>query len=161
MNEGIREIISCLERSPAIVKHFVGSIPEEHYHIIRKEGLWSIHHHVCHLAEVQVMLYERLVRFRKEDNPLFVPYFPPEGRDEEYRHTPISRALDNFERWRSKQLEVIAGFQQPDWRKEGRHPEYIAYNPEILVRHILMHDHWHMYRMEELWLTTEEYLESL
>jgi len=28
-----------------------------------------------------------------------------------------------------------------------------------LERHILMHDHWHMYRMEELWLTRDAYLQ--
>jgi hypothetical protein len=26
---------------------------------------------------------------------------------------------------------------------------------------MLMHDYWHMYRMEELWLTRNDYLTSL
>ena len=47
------------------------------------------------------------------------------------------------------------------WQKTATHPEYAQYSFYILVRHILMHDHWHMYRMEELWLTRDEYLTQL
>ena len=32
------------------------------------------------------------------------------------------------------------------------------YNFEIVLNHILFHDYWHMYRIEELWLTKDEYL---
>ena len=48
-----------------------------------------------------------------------------------------------------------------DWEKTATHPEYEQYSLIILARHILMHDHWHMYRMEELWLTRDEYLTIL
>ena len=36
------------------------------------------------------------------------------------------------------------------WEKMATHPEYESYSLYILTRHLLMHDHWHMYRMAEL-----------
>jgi hypothetical protein len=47
------------------------------------------------------------------------------------------------------------------WQKTGIHPEYELYSLSILGRHILMHDFWHMYRIEELWLTRDAYLTKL
>jgi hypothetical protein len=44
------------------------------------------------------------------------------------------------------------------WEKPGVHPEYDQYSLEILLRHILTHDGWHMYRMEEIWLAKDESL---
>lgn len=40
-------------------------------------------------------------------------------------------------------------------------PEYALYSLFILARHILMHDHGHIYRMEERWLTRDAYLTKL
>lgn len=34
----------------------------------------------------------------------------------------------------------------------------IEYTPEIMLGHLVMHDQLHMYRIEELWLTRDEFL---
>jgi hypothetical protein len=39
------------------------------------------------------------------------------------------------------------------WQKTAIPPEYENDSLYILTRHTLMHDHWHMCRMEGLWLT--------
>ena len=49
-------------------------------------------------------------------------------------------------------------FDVEHWTRKAKHKEYIEYTPYIMLRHILMHDHFHMYRIEELWLTTDEFL---
>jgi hypothetical protein len=69
-----------------------------------------------------------------------------------------SFALDQFTRYRYKQLLLLESADHITWKKTATHPEYEAYSLYILTRHVLMHDYWHMYRMEELWLTRDVYL---
>ena len=56
---------------------------------------------------------------------------------------------------------LIRSADKSIWIKEAEHPEYHIYTPYIMLRHRLMHDHFHMYRIEELWLTNEEYLKKI
>ena len=159
MND-IPDLLDGLERSPRILSAFVGSIPADQLNRRRRDGFWTVAEHVSHLAQVQPMLLERLQRFRDEDHPIFVPYIPGEGEDEP--ETPpvmaMADALHQFAQVRTRQLNRLAGADPSLWERQGDHPEYARYSLYILSRHILMHDHWHMYRMEELWLTRDAYL---
>jgi integrase len=87
------------------------------------------------------------------------------GKDEEEADTParmdLSEALGNFFRIRNMQVALLEKAHESVWQNKGEHPEYDQYSLYILIRHILMHDHWHMYRMEELWLTKDSYLTTV
>jgi len=126
----------------------------------RGEGFWTVAEHYSHLAQVQPMLLKRIERFMNEDNPEFVPYIPGGGKEEP--DTPprmsVESALDQFARYRASQLQLLESADDPTWKKSATHPEYEEYSLYILTRHVLMHDHWHMYRMEELWLTRDAFL---
>ncbi|WP_211213779.1 DinB family protein [Desulfomonile tiedjei] len=129
----------------------------------RGHGFWTIAEHVSHLAEVQAMLFERFQRFIDETHPEFVPYIPKD--DQDASNTPLvmnmDAALERFALYRHKQLDLLEGADNSIWQKTAIHPEYESYSLYILVRHVLMHDYWHMYRMEELWLTRDAYLTKL
>jgi uncharacterized damage-inducible protein DinB len=156
----IPDLLDGLQRSPRVLAAFVAAIPEDRRNLRRGEGFWTIAEHVSHLAQVQPMLMERLQRLRDEAHPVFVPYIP--GEDETEPDTPevmaMKDALGQFDRFRSGQVALLTQADEDAWRKTGAHPEYEQYSLYILARHILMHDHWHMYRMEELWLTRDAYL---
>ncbi len=156
------DILDGLRRSGRILEAFVRTIPAEHLGRIRDEGCWSIAEHVSHLAQVQPMLLERILRFMREDLPAFTPYIP--GAREAEERPPVvetTAAFEAFNQYRAKQVDLLESADDITWQKTGRHPEYAQYSLYILVRHILMHDHWHMYRMEELWLTRDAYLTKL
>ena len=156
----IQDIIEGLRRSPGVLSGLVQGIPEGKLEVRRGEGFWTITEHVSHLAHVQPMLLERFQRFLNEDHPEFIPFLP-EGSDEEPKSPPlleINVALELFALYREKQLAVLENQDDAVWRKTGIHPEYEFYSLSILTRHVLMHDYWHMYRMEELWLTRDVYL---
>jgi uncharacterized damage-inducible protein DinB len=156
------DLLDGLRRSGNILAEFVKTIPADKMNLRRGEGFWTIAEHVCHLAQVQPMLLERLQRFIAEDRPEFVPYIPGQGEAEELPQLmEISAALESFGEYRNKQIALIETAEESDWQKRAVHPEYELYTMQILVRHILMHDHWHMYRMEELWLTRDEHLTRL
>jgi hypothetical protein len=109
------------------------------------------------------MLLERLQRFRDQPHPVFAPYIPGVGEDEPATPEvmPPAEALEQFARYRTPQVDLLAEAAPDLWQKTGDHPEYTQYTLYILSRHTLMHDHWHMYRMEELWLTRDDYLTQL
>jgi DinB superfamily len=158
--EDIRDLLEGLRRAPKILTQFVKSIPKGKLDLRRGEGCWTIAEHFSHLAQVQPLLLGRFERFINEEHPEFIPYIP--GKGEEEPDTPprmsMATALDQFAEYRDKQLALLKKIDDITWKRIATHPEYESYSLYILTRHVLMHDYWHMYRMEELWLTKDAYL---
>lgn len=159
----IGDLLESLGRAPGILAEFVGSIPEDRLDVRRGEGFWTVAEHVEHLARVQPMLLARFERFMNEEHPEFTPYVPGNVCGEPDALPPMAAraALDRFADYRGKQLLLLREADEAVWRRTATHPEYERYSLYILARHVLMHDYWHMYRMEELWLTKDEFLTRL
>ena len=157
-----KELLEALNLSGKILDELVASIPQELYEVRRRQNFWTIAEQVDHLANVQPMLLERIKKFQQEDSPHFVPYIPKdEDGKKDSRKVDIKNALKKFKSWRTKQIELLKSIDHNTWKKSATHPEYQRYSLHILVRHMLMHDYWHMYRIEELWITKDEYLTTL
>ena len=125
---------------------------------------WSVARHLAHLAETQKMLFHRLEAFFDNGRPRFEPFFPAdEGVDKsvDKSEQSIDALLEEFSLWRKKQIEIIEKADEEIWLRDAEHPEYKNYGFEILVRHIALHDSFHMYRMEELWITRDDFLSIL
>lgn len=163
MMQDIADLLAGLGKSPGILSEFVKSIPEDKLNRRRGEGFWTIAEHVSHLAEVQPMLFDRFRRFMEEEHPQFVPFIPGKAGDEPVAPACMSvpAALLQFGEYRRKQLLLLEKADATVWQRMATHPEYDLYSLYILARHVLMHDHWHMYRIEELWLTKDAYLTKL
>ncbi|WP_071544479.1 DinB family protein [Pseudodesulfovibrio hydrargyri] len=158
----ITAILDALEGAIAIFDDLLRSIPAEALDIKRGEGFWTLREHAAHLADVQPMGLERMRRILTEDVPQFVPFSPDQEKETEKPPLiPVDEIIANFRAGRKKQLELLKNASADDWKRTAIHPEYEQYGLFIFTRHILMHDHWHMYRMEELWLTRDEYLSKL
>ncbi|MGB6067534.1 MAG: DinB family protein [Desulfomonilaceae bacterium] len=157
------DLLEGLRRTPTILSEFVRTIPETKLDLRRGQGFWTIAEHVSHLAEVQPMLLGRFERFMNEDRPEFVPYIPADDKDAP--DTPLrmnmTAAVEQFAHYRGKQLVLLESADDVIWQKTAIHPEYEIYSFYILARHALMHDYWHMYRIEELWLTKDAYLTKM
>ncbi len=153
------ELIEALEDNIEILFAFVGSMGNERIHERRKDKYWSVYQHIRHLSTSQAMLYGRLEQFVREENPAVLPFGPEDTSEAaEAEPRPISELMRSFELMRKKQIELIRKAGPEVWTKEAKHPEYEKYTFEILIRHILIHDSFHMYRMEELWILKDEFL---
>jgi len=163
MMQDIPELLQALRQTPKILQAFVKTIPKNKLALRRGEGFWTIAEHVSHLAEVQPMLLERFQRFIDEECPEFIPFVPDKVGEESAAPAclSIADALQQFELYRQKQRMLLENAGDSIWQRTAKHPEYEAYSFYILARHVLMHDYWHMYRMEELWLTKDAYLTRL
>lgn len=158
-----QDLLEGLRRTPNILAGFVETIPADKLDVRRGKGFWTVAEHVSHLAQVQPMMLGRFQRFMAEEHPEFIPYLP--GAGEEEPATPprmeMNAALAQFADLRQQQLQLLESADDATWQKTATHPEYERYSFYILARHTLMHDYWHMYRMEELWLTKDAYLTTL
>lgn len=158
MNE-LSSIITTLGEAPHILKGLIREIPES----LRKEkriaGKWTIHEHACHLDVVQDMILERFRIFREQEHPEFQAYMPGKNvSDAELINMDLHQSISAFQQKRTRLLELIGTFDNSTWTKKATRPRYTEFTPFIFLRHVMMHDHFHMYRIEELWITRDNYL---
>lgn len=161
MND-IPALLDGLRHSPAVFSAFMQEIPASRLHVRRGPGFWTLAEHAAHLAQGQAMLSMRIRLILDEDTPSIVPYFP--SVDEDSGALPelgADQAVEIFAAERARQMKILDPLPPEAWSRQALHPEYERYGLRILARHMLMHDHWHMYRMEELWLTRDQYLTQL
>jgi hypothetical protein len=149
-------IISALEQAPLIIIPLIREMPESFRKRRSVSGKWSAHEHVCHLAAVHPMAFERLRLMLEKNHPLIKPYLP------ELEHAPdallsvdLEDALKRFQADRSGLVSQIRGLRPEDWDRTAEHPEYNRYSVFILFRHLVMHDMFHAYRIEELLLNRD------
>jgi hypothetical protein len=152
-------LIVALEMVPDILEQFVRQMTEERLNRKRGEGIWTVHEHLHHLALVQPVMFKRIRMFKNEESPVIKPYTPgPEEEKERSIIRPVAELVGTFREWRGRQTELARSCGPEVWEKTGEHPEYDRYSLEILLRHVLTHDGWHMHRMEEIWIAKDEAL---
>ncbi len=158
-HQDIPVIINALSQSPGLLRGLLAQVPNTVIKTCRRSGKWSVHENACHLGQTEKMIYERFKAFRDQSHPSFSPYLP--GKTivaKNLLQLDLDKSLDQFAEDRKQLVRLVSAFSANIWQKEAQHPEYHHYNAQILLRHTLMHDHFHMYRIEELWLTKDEYL---
>jgi hypothetical protein len=153
-----KAFIVALENNKKILIQFVERMTEAEINR-RIKDYWTIYEHVDHLVLTQVMLLGRIEQFIKEESPVMKPYTPD---DKPETGKALTKDLVNeFCEIRDKQIKLIKGAKRNAWEKIGSHKEYTVYSFEILIRHIILHDAYHFFRMEELWIEKEEYIKEL
>lgn len=147
-------IIQSLEATPTVLEDMLAEIPKSRLKEKRIPGKWTIHEQACHICiGDQYVLHPRLEQFINEDEPTFKPYSGESFADDYLINLDLHESLKTFKNLRTKSILMIQNLDPYLWDKEGAHPEYTVYTPRIMVRHFLMHDYFHLYRIEELWLT--------
>ena len=149
------DLLSTLRSLPDIIGTYVSNIPEELLDRKRNEEAWTIREHIYHIAFVQEMLYSRLLKIKEEERPVITPYFPEEKEGAPY--DSVQHAVSHYKAVRERQLALINQLAEADFQREAKHGEYISYNIPIIINHMIFHEYWHMYRLEEIWLTKDEY----
>jgi len=157
--KSITEITEALSKTPDILIELLNEIPTDLLKQRRIVNKWTIHEHACHIAMGDKFgFHKRMVAFKNELEPIFEPLSGESFDKNFYFEMNLNEALDEFKQLRSQTIESINNLESEIWNKNGIHPEYEKYTPYIMLRHLLMHDYFHIYRIEELWLTKEEYL---
>jgi uncharacterized damage-inducible protein DinB len=156
MNLSSQEI-STFENMPVIVEAFVSQIDAAYLDVRRGPAVWTIREHIYHIADVQELLLRRITMIQKTPKPVIEPYFPEHENDLGHKFKSTLDALAEYKKIRQSQLVLLKECTSDDLNRNAEHREYTHYNIPLIIRHMIFHEYWHMYRIEELWLTKDEY----
>ena len=151
MNRDIESIINTLSETPRLLKELVDEIDSERYKESFVKGKWSIHENATHIAVGDIYGFQkRLQDFRQEEKPTFEPLSGDDFDKDYFIKLDLSKTINDFFEIRKKTIELAREFNPNDWNKSAFHPEYKIYTPYIMLRHLLMHDHNHLYKIEDM-----------
>jgi len=157
--KSIAKINESLSITPDILIELLDEIPSDLLNQRRIKNKWSIHEHACHIAVGDKFgFHKRIVSFKNELQPKFEPLSGESFDKNFFYEMNLNKALNEFKELRRKTIELTNRLESQIWNKNAIHPEYNKYTPYIMLRHLLMHDYFHLYRIEELWLTEDKYL---
>jgi len=151
MNQKIQSILNALNETPRILKELIIEIDPELYKQEMIAGKWSIHEHATHVAVGDIYGFQkRLEDFKNKKQPIFKPLSGDNFDESFFLELDLDTCLHNFFEIRQNTIKLAISFNQNDWHKLAIHPEYKTYTPYIMLRHLLMHDHAHLYKIEDM-----------
>jgi uncharacterized damage-inducible protein DinB len=146
-------VVTGLEHGPALLIPLVREVPPELLRRRPRPGKWSAHEHACHLAAVHPLFFTRLELMLSQDRPAIRPYLPDQDDpDDALLKVDLDEALARFESDRRRLVDRVRALPLEAWGRTGDHGEYSRYSIFIMLRHVVMHDMLHAYRIEELLL---------
>jgi uncharacterized damage-inducible protein DinB len=149
--------LDTFKNLPKVVGNYISQIEEEKLEVKRAEDAWTIKEHVFHIVDAQDLFLARVKKFLSEQNPVIEPSFPENETKVVNKRRSVKQALAKYRKLRKEQYLLIKNATESDIGKVGSHREYQKYSLPILLHHIIFHDYWHMYRIEEIWLTKDEF----
>ncbi|CAI8366667.1 MAG: Uncharacterised protein [Polaribacter sejongensis] len=153
MNREIETIISALIETPRLLKELISEIDSKIYKEKIINGKWSIHEHATHIAVSDIYGFQkRLSDFKQKEKPIIEPLSGDNFEKNFFMELDLKKSLDDFFEIRQTTIELAKAFNKNDWNKLAIHPEYKTYTPYIMLRHLLMHDHNHLYKIEDMGL---------
>lgn len=147
--------IETFKNLPSVIADFMDTLPEAVLDRKRNEETWTAREHLYHIVDVQDMLLSRILIIRDDENPIMVPFYPE--NEEINRYESIAAALKKYKDLREKQLEVLSGLSEAVLAKKAVHKQYSEYSIPVIVNHMIFHEYWHMYRMEEICFVKDEF----
>lgn len=151
MDREIETILNALGETPRLLKELISEIGSELYKEKIIKGKWSIHEHATHIAVGDIYGFQkRLNDFSKEEKPIFEPLSGDSFNKDFFLKLDLKKSINDFFEIRQSTIELAKAFNKNDWNKLAIHPEYKTYTPYIMLRHLLMHDHNHLYKIEDM-----------
>lgn len=155
MNQKIETILNALKETPRLLKELISEIDPELYKQEIIKGKWTIHEHATHVAVGDIYGFQkRLEEFKQNDKPVFKPLSGDNFPKNFFIELDLNETLSDFFKLRQSTIDLAQTFNTGDWEKEAKHPEYKKYTPYSMLRHLLMHDHLHLYKIEDMGLGT-------
>ena len=151
MGRDIKVILNALAETPRILSELINEIEPNLYKKKIIQGKWSIHEHATHIAVGDRYGFQKSIKeFKLTENPIFEPLSGESFENNFFLELDLMDSIKKFNQIRKESIELALSFNVNDWNKPSIHPEYKAYTPYIMLRHLLMHDHNHLYKIEDM-----------
>jgi len=142
-----------LENAPGIIIPLIREVPQPYLKRRPSPAQWSAHEHACHLAMADGPFRARLDLMLAFPAPYIRAMLPsPEEESGALLGIDLDKALDQYVSERAGLVKRLQELSVEDWQRTAEHAEYRHYSVWIMFRHLLMHEMWHAYRIEELLL---------
>jgi hypothetical protein len=106
------------------------------------------------LIRVSWVVDDLLEQMLASQPPVITPYDPgTDNPDDDYCASTLRIA--RLVRGRALLVRRLWELRPADWRKAAQHAEYSHYSVFIMFRHLALHDFFHAYRIEELFLNPD------
>jgi hypothetical protein len=134
-----------LAATPAALRTLLRGAPAVALETPIDEG-WSVKDVVAHLLDAQgVAFAERIRRILAEDRPRIRPIDPSARlRERAYASWPLERLLDEFERTRAEDIELLRSLSRGQLDRAGEHEQAGDVTVSNLAHYCAVHDMTHL-----------------
>lgn len=146
-------LITALENAPGVIIPLIREVPPQYLKRRPSPTKWSAYEHACHLstshgpflARLDLMLSAQEPYIKSIDNS-------PEDEAGALLSVDLDEALDRYVRERASLVKRLKELSVEDWQRTAVHEAFSHYSVWIMFRHVLNHEMFHTYRIEELLL---------
>jgi hypothetical protein len=146
-------LISALETAPGVIIPLIREMPARI--LKRRPGptKWSAYEHAIHLSQSDAPFLARLDMILSTAEP-FIRSIENSPEDEAgaMLEIDLDESLDRYVRERAALVNRLKKLSADEWQKTAVHEAFDHYSVWIMFRHLLNHEMFHAYRIEELLL---------
>ena len=148
----IQPAVSLLGKTPQLLETLLGDLPGELLEWKPKPDRWSISEVLAHLAALEQVYSERVLRILAEDSPPLAKYDLDGAKArQEYSRGSAGENLAHFTRRRRASLAVLAGLPPSACARAAIHSELGPITLGHLLHEWANHDLGHLRQIEELY----------
>lgn len=146
-------LIASLEAAPGIIIGLVREVAPENLKRRPAPSRWSAHEHACHISTGHDVFLSRLELMLSDPLPQIRSMEPsPDEKGGSLLSVDLDEALSRYVRERAGTIERLKELAPTDWQRTAEHEAFSHYSVYIMFRHMLMHEMFHAYRIDELML---------
>ena len=149
-------LISALETAPGVIIPLIREVPSQILKRRPAPAKWSAYEHAIHLSQSDIAFRARLDLILSTPEPL-IKTIENSAEDEAGAMLDIDldESLDRYVRERAALVERLQKLSPDEWQKTAVHEAFDHYSVFIMFRHLLNHEMFHSYRIEELLLKND------
>src|SRR4029078_8877412 len=146
-------LIAALENAPGVIIPLIREVPPQFLKRRPSPAKWSAYEHACHLSGTDAPFRARLDLILSEPTPLIRSIVnSPEVEAGALLSVDLDESLERYVRERASLVKRLRELSAEDWERTAEHEAFSHYSVWIMFRHLLNHEMFHAYRIEELLL---------
>lgn len=135
------EWLADIKFLPQAVENAISNLDEQQLQTPYREGGWTVHQLVHHIADSHMNAYIRFKLGYTENNPTIKPYEEQLWAETaDVKNLPINISLTILHAVHTRLHEFLSSFKDEDWQRTLFHPEH---KKEFTLWHFLGMYSWH------------------
>ena len=148
-----QSLIASLETAPGMIIGLIREVPPRNLKRRPAPDKWSAHEHACHISDGDAIFLERLELMLSHPKPKIKSMTPSPGEETgSLLSVDLDEALGRYVQERARVVKRLNELSEEDWQRIAEHEAFSHYSVHIMFRHLLMHEMFHAYRIDQLML---------